>query len=148
MRHPVRLDDYLGHIVEAIDRATSYLQPFENIEAFLKDEKTQDAVIRNIEIIGEAVTNIARRAPDFIDQHPQLPWARMRGMRNFIAHAYFDVDWQIVLETVKDDLPSLKEQINQILIERAASAPEPDRPSDSPRPRGRRGQRPGRRHTP
>jgi uncharacterized protein with HEPN domain len=145
MRHPERVEDYLGHIVEAIDRATGYLQPFENIEAFLKDEKTQDAVVRNIEIIGEAVTHITRVAPDFIDQHPQLPWARMRGMRNFIAHAYFDVDWRIVWETVKNDLSRLKEQINQLLNR---GVPEPDRPSDSSRPRGRRGRRPRRTQTP
>lgn len=148
MRHPERLEDYLGHIVEAIDRAIGYLQPFENIEAFLKDEKTQDAVVRNIEIIGEAVTHITRVAPDFIDRHPKLPWARMRGMRNFIAHTYFDVDWQIVWDTVRDDLPPLKEQINQLMNERARSAPEPDRPNDSSRPRGRRGRRPRRTQTP
>lgn len=103
MRHPERLEDYLGHIVEAIDRATGYLQPFENIEAFLKDEKTQDAVVRNIEIFGEAVTQLTRMAPDFIDQHPELPWAKMRGMRHFIAHAYFEVDLQIVWDTTRDD---------------------------------------------
>jgi len=67
---------------------------------------------------------------------------------HFIAHAYFEVDLQIVWDTTRDDLPLLKEQINQLLNERARSAPEPDRPNDSPRPRGRRGRRPKRTQTP
>ncbi|HZU88009.1 MAG TPA: HepT-like ribonuclease domain-containing protein, partial [Stellaceae bacterium] len=66
MRHPERLEDYLGHIVEAIDRATGHLQPFDNIAVFLKDEKTLDAIVRNIEIIGEAVTQLI---PDLSDRN-------------------------------------------------------------------------------
>jgi uncharacterized protein with HEPN domain len=65
VKHPERVEDYLEHIAEAIDRAT-----------------VQDAVVRNIEIIGEAVNKISTTTPDFIKQYPEIPWAQMRGMRN------------------------------------------------------------------
>jgi uncharacterized protein with HEPN domain len=58
MKHPERVEDYLGHIGEAIGRATSYLQPFHDFDAFQKNQQVQDAVVRNIEIIGEAVNKI------------------------------------------------------------------------------------------
>lgn len=65
--HPERVEDYLGHIAEAITRATGYVQPLPNIEAFEKNPQVQDAVVRNIEIIGEAVRHITRTAPGFTD---------------------------------------------------------------------------------
>lgn len=82
MKHPERVEDYLKHIAEAIDRATGYLQPMPDLAAFQKNTQVQDAVVRNIEIIGEAVNKIQSTAPDFIKQHSELPWAQMRGMRN------------------------------------------------------------------
>jgi len=85
MKHPERVEDYLEHIAEAIDRATSYLQPVPDLEAFQENRQVQDAVVRNIEIIGEAVSKIQSTAPDFIKQHAELPWAQMRGMRNVTA---------------------------------------------------------------
>jgi uncharacterized protein with HEPN domain len=118
MRHPERVEDYLGHIRQAIERATNYVQPLQDIGAFEQNLQVQDAVVRNIEIIGEAVNHINRMAPEFIAQHPQLPWAEMRDMRNVIIHAYFAVDLQIVWRTVQDDLPRLKQQIDDLLKER------------------------------
>jgi uncharacterized protein with HEPN domain len=73
MKHPDRVEDYLEHIAEAIERATSYLQPLQDLEALQQNLQAQDAVVRNIEIIGEAVNHIHKMSPDFIDQHPQLP---------------------------------------------------------------------------
>lgn len=114
-RHPERVEDYLGYIVEAITRATGYVQPLRNIEAFGKDPQVQDAVVRNIEIIGEAVRHITRMAPGFIDQHDEIPWARMRAMRNVVIHQYFAVDLEILWTTATEDLPQLKRQIDQLL---------------------------------
>lgn len=114
MKHPERVEDYLGHIADAIDRATSYIQPIPDLEAFQKAPQVQDAVVRNIEIIGEAVSKIQSTAPDFIKQHAELPWAQMRGMRNIAIHEYFFVDLEIVWTTVKDDLPKLKRQIDAL----------------------------------
>jgi uncharacterized protein with HEPN domain len=115
MKHPERVDDYLEHIAEAIERATGYLQPVPDLEAFQKSPQVQDAVVRNIEIIGEAVNKINSTAPDFIQQYPELPWAQMRGMRNIAIHEYFFVDLEIVWTTVRDDFPKLKQQIAALL---------------------------------
>lgn len=117
MKHPERVEDYLEHIVQAIERATDYFQPLQGLEALQRNLQVQDAVVRNIEIIGEAVNHIHKMSPDFIDQHPQLPWAQMRAMRNVAIHEYFYVDLKIVWTTVKDDLPKLKGQIDVLLHE-------------------------------
>jgi uncharacterized protein with HEPN domain len=116
MKHPERVEDYLEHIVEAITRASRYIEPLQDIGAFRENPQIQDAVVRNIEIIGEAANQINRMAPEFIAQHPQLPWDDMRDMRNIIIHAYFDVDFEIVWQTVHEDLPKLKQQIEHLLI--------------------------------
>jgi uncharacterized protein with HEPN domain len=83
--------------------------------AFEQNSLVQDAVVRNIEVIGEAVNHINRVAPEFIAQHPELPWQDMRDMRNVVIHAYFAVDFQIVWRTVQEDLPKVKQQIDQLL---------------------------------
>jgi uncharacterized protein with HEPN domain len=114
---PERVEDYLKHIVEAIERATHYLQRVPDLAAFQKNTQVQDAVVRNIEVIGEAVNNIQRTAPDFIEQHQQVPWAQMRAMRDVMIHEYFFIDLRTVWTTVKDDLPKLKQQINRLLID-------------------------------
>jgi uncharacterized protein with HEPN domain len=82
------------------------------------DERTQDAVVRNIEIIGEAANRILTMAPAFVALHPELPWIEMRGMRNKMIHEYFDVDWDVVWATVRNDLPLLKQQIRGCLSDR------------------------------
>lgn len=126
MKHPERLEDYLKHIAEAIDRAASYLAPLPNIDAFRKNPQVQDAVVRNIEIIGEAVTKIQKIEPDFIKHHSDIPWARMRTMRNIAIHEYFFVDLQIVWDTVKDHLPKLRQQIDRLLTDLKRDS-DPDR---------------------
>ena len=114
MRHPERLEDYLDHIAEAITRATDYARCLQGIEELKKNQLVQDAIVRNIEIIGEAATNINRAAPDFIRAHPELPWAQMRRMRNIVIHQYFAVDLAVLWTTVTSDLPQLKEQIDHL----------------------------------
>jgi uncharacterized protein with HEPN domain len=105
VKHPQRVADYLAHIVQANARATRYVEPLQDIEAFRRNPQVQDAVVRNIEIIGEAANQIARMAPDFIRQHPELPWRKMRNMRNIVVHAYFNVDLTIVWRTVQRICP-------------------------------------------
>jgi uncharacterized protein with HEPN domain len=129
MRHPERVEDYLEHIAQAIQRAAEYVERFDSLSAFQQSQLEQDAVIRNIEIIGEAATQIQRQAPEFVTAHPELPWLDMRDMRNRMIHAYFDVNLSIVWSTVKDDLPRLKQQIDVLLNEQRRGAqpgPEPD----------------------
>ena len=89
--------------VAGLDRAT-----------FLAGEEKQDAVIRNIEIIGEAAQSIRRRYPEFAARHPEIPWGGVYGMRNAIAHGYFTVDFDVVWKTVCEDLPALAEQIRAL----------------------------------
>ena len=90
-----RVRDYLDHIVQAIERIKRYVAA-EDRDGFLQDEKTQDAVIRNIEIIGEAARNVERVAPEYAAAHPEIPWAVIYGMRNRISHGYFEVDLDLV----------------------------------------------------
>jgi uncharacterized protein with HEPN domain len=131
MKHPERVEDYLDHITQAIQRATQYVDGVGSLAAFEQSQRDQDAVIRNIEIIGEAANRIQRDTPEFVAAHPQLPWIEMRGMRNKVIHNYFDVNLTVVWNTVKDDLPRLKRQIEDLLNQqrgRPPREPEPDRP--------------------
>lgn len=117
MKHPERIEDYLEHIVEAIDRITGYVQEINNAAVLERDHKTQAAVIRNIEIIGEAANRIHNQAPELVAANPTLPWHEMRGMRNRMIHNYFDVNVDVLWGTVKNDLPKLKQQIGKLLID-------------------------------
>ena len=78
---------------------------------FLKSELVQDAVIRNIEIIGEAANNIQRVAPLFAARHEDIPWQVMSTMRNRVSHGYDTVDLEIVWKTIRNDLPDLRTQV-------------------------------------
>ena len=110
----LRIRDYLEHILEAIGRINRYVERM-NEDDFFDDEKTQDAVVRNFEIIGEASRNMVRNYPDFTFLHPEVPWSIAYEMRNLLAHGYFSVDFEIVWNTVKNDLPKMAEQVGQLL---------------------------------
>ena len=112
-RDQQRLPDYLGHILEAIERIVRYTDDIDE-NSFLQDEMAQDAVIRNLEIIGEASHNIERDYPEFAAAHPELPLAFAYQMRNAVAHGYFKVDLEIVWKTVQNDLTGLHAQVQEI----------------------------------
>jgi uncharacterized protein with HEPN domain len=116
MKHPERIEDYLEHISGAIERATEYLRVFATLDAFKQQRRDQDAIIRNLEIIGEAARKIQKLAPEFLKAHPELPWSQMRGIRDKVIHEYFDVDLTVIWGTVKDELPNLKQQIDALLF--------------------------------
>lgn len=78
---------------------------------FLADKRTQRAVVMSLVIIGEAATKTMDRYAAFIELHPGLPWRSMRGMRNRIAHGYFDINLDVVWETVQVALPDLLRQL-------------------------------------
>lgn len=109
----LRVPDLLNHILEAIQRIHRYVEDMNEVK-FLEDTKTQDAVIRNFEIIGEACRNIEFRHPDFATNHPDVPWGFAYEMRNALTHGYFKVDLEIVWKTIHNDLPGLAEQIGGI----------------------------------
>jgi len=116
---PPRLPDYLQHIDQAIQRTQRYVMGLTPV-AFAADEKTQDAVLRNIEVIGEAARNVQRHHPDFAAAHGGVPWALMVGIRNRVSHGYFAVDWDLIWATIHQDLPGLQEQIAALLGELGA----------------------------
>ncbi len=109
-----RLADYLGHLLEAIERIDRYTQAMDE-RVFLENPLVQDAVIRNFEIIGEASHNIETRYPAFAATNPELPLAFAYQMRNAVAHGYFKVDLEIVWKTIHSDLPGLRRQVRQLL---------------------------------
>lgn len=113
-RDKQRLPDYMGHILEAIQRIERYTEDLDEL-AFLQNEMAQDAVIRNFEIIGEASHNIESHYPAFAAAHPELPLAFAYQMRNAVAHGYFKVDLEIVWKTVTSDLSGLYAQVKQVL---------------------------------
>lgn len=110
----LRIPDYLGHILEAIQRIHRYVEDMDEVK-FLEDPKTQDAVIRNFEILGEACRNIEFHHPGFAANHPEVPWGFAYEMRNALAHGYFKVDLEIVWKTIHNDLPGLAEQVRGIM---------------------------------
>lgn len=110
----LRISDYLLHILQAIDRINRYTGDMPE-EEFYNDEKTQDAVIRNLEIIGEASRNLERYHSDFAAEHTNIKWGIAYEMRNVLAHGYFLVDTEIVWKTIKKDLPCMVEHISPLL---------------------------------
>ena len=112
----LRLQDYLAHILNAIERIERYLSDVDEA-AFFDNPEKQDAVIRNLEIIGEAAQSVRRRFPEFVATRPDIPWAGIYGMRNALTHAYFQVDLSIVWKTVRGDLPALATAIRGVLEE-------------------------------
>ncbi|WP_223505869.1 DUF86 domain-containing protein [Pseudomonas sp. GL-RE-29] len=101
-----RLDDYLEHMRQAAGDALVFVEGLSK-EDFLDDKRTQQAVIMSLIIIGEAATKLMDRYAEFTTSNPQVPWRSMRGMRNRIAHGYFDINLEVVWETVQAALPEL-----------------------------------------
>ena len=101
-----RLGDYLDHIRQAASDAISFVEGLSK-EEFLEDRRTQQAVVMSLIIIGEASTKIMDQNPDFTAVHIQIPWRSMRGMRNRIAHGYFDINLDVVWDTIQSALPDL-----------------------------------------
>jgi len=101
---------YLSHIQEGIARILSYTASGES--AFRSDIKTQDAVIRNLQVLGEAVKNVSMETRA---THPEVPWKDIAGMRDRVVHAYFGVSMDIVWDIVENHLPALGQRISQVL---------------------------------
>lgn len=108
-----RLNDYLAHILEAIERIDRYTGDISEV-MFLENEMAQDAVIRNFEIIGEACHNIEWEYPDFAAAHPELPLLPAYEMRNAVSHGYFKVDLELVWNTIHRNLPKLHQQVQEL----------------------------------
>ena len=111
---PSRIPEYLRHLLQAIARIASYTDGMSE-EEFSANSQVQDAVIRNIEIMGEAARNIENADPDFASKHAELYLRDVYLMRNRLAHGYFEVDIILVWNAVQSDIPPLKAQVEAIL---------------------------------
>ena len=102
----------LEHILECIEKIEYIVDKLKNYPAFEKKWIEQDAVIRNLEIIGEASVKIS---DSIKEQYPNVSWREMRGMRNFVTHQYFGVELDEIWATITNDIPILKTQIQNII---------------------------------
>ena len=105
-----RLPDYLEHIQQAAADARSFVEGLAK-DDFLTDKRTQQAVIMSLVIIGEAATKEMDGYTEFTEAHPEVPWRSMRNMRNRMAHGYFDINLDVVWDTVQEWLPELLERL-------------------------------------
>lgn len=97
-------------MLEAARQACLYVEGLEKAD-FLEDKRTQQAVILNLVILGEAVTKLFNQDEAFAVRHPQVPWRSMKGMRNRLAHGHFDINLDVVWDTVQTALPGLLAQL-------------------------------------
>ncbi|WP_313951372.1 DUF86 domain-containing protein [Accumulibacter sp.] len=101
-----RLPDYLDHMQQAASDACGFVEGLAKHD-FLQDKRTQQAIVMSLIIIGEAATKVMDSYAEFAQAHLEVPWRSMRGMRNRIAHGYFDINLDVVWDTVQTALPEL-----------------------------------------
>jgi uncharacterized protein with HEPN domain len=113
MREPLRDKERLQHMLAAAERVIRYTsgKSFEDLKA---DDMMYYAVVKNIEIMGEAANLLSS---EFVDSHPDTPWKQVRGMRNYIVHEYFQIDSVVVWDVVTKDLSALQNQIEKYLTD-------------------------------
>ncbi len=101
---------FVEHILDSIKNIEDFIKKVSK-ESFFKNKEKQSAIIRQIEIIGEAVKNLPL---EFKEKYPDIPWKDIAGMRDKLMHHYFGVDIEKVWATLKEDIPELKKQIKEI----------------------------------
>jgi len=101
----------LAHMLESAQEAVSFLGD-KDIGYLEQNRLVSHAIVRSIEIVGEAASQVSEH---YRDAHSEIPWAKIIGMRNRIVHAYFDIDFELVGSTVRSDLPMLIEQLKKLL---------------------------------
>jgi uncharacterized protein with HEPN domain len=103
--------DFLEDIVEALGRIAEYIDGL-TLSGFLNDRKTEDAVARNLEIIGESSKNVS----DVLKiKYPEIPWKKLSGLRDKLIHFYFGIDYKIVWNVAKKELPRILKPLQRII---------------------------------
>jgi uncharacterized protein with HEPN domain len=102
---------FLEDILASLEKIERYLGGM-NQEKFASDDKTVDAVARNLEVIGEAAKNLPAALRE---RHPDVPWRRLIGLRNVVVHEYFGMDLGIIWRIVRDELPTVKASVKKVL---------------------------------
>ncbi|MEA9392161.1 DUF86 domain-containing protein [Acerihabitans sp. TG2] len=100
----------IDNILSSAQKCQLYMDGLEQIDFFC-DDKTQDSVLMNLIVIGEQASKIIAFYPEFVEANNDIPWQPIKGLRNRVAHGYFDVDLGTIWNTVKDDLPLLREKL-------------------------------------
>ena len=113
MREQLRDKERLEHILAAIDRVARYTKD-KTFDDLLADDMMYYAVVKNIEMMGEAANMLTS---EFQESHPETPWKMVKGMRNYIVHEYFQIDNAVVWDVVTNELSTLREQIVRYLTE-------------------------------
>ena len=111
-----RLATYLQQMQQAANDVCVFIEGLHK-QDFLEDKKTQQAVVMSLMILGESATKVMDQYDDFVAVNAQIPWRSMRGMRNRIAHGYFEIDLDVVWDTVQTSLPGLITQLHGLSIE-------------------------------
>ncbi len=114
---------YLKDILDYMDRAIQYLNEYE-FNDFISDNKTCDAVLRCIEVIGEATKKIP---DDLRESYPDIPWRDMAGMRDKVIHSYFTVDYKMVWLTITEDIPRMMPEIKKVIDDLEKERHEPEK---------------------
>ncbi|MEH8019084.1 DUF86 domain-containing protein [Rheinheimera muenzenbergensis] len=110
-----RIATYIAQMQESVYLACSYIDGMTKID-FLADKKTQQAVVLNLLVLGETATKILQADPEFAAAHNDIPWRSMKGMRNRIAHGYFDINLDVVWDTTTTALPELTASLVKLQI--------------------------------
>ena len=112
---PERAVDYVGHMLQAAEEIRTFTTGLSKDE-FIVSRMASAAVIRNLEIIGEASRRVLEHCPELAAQHPAVPWREVYRMRNRIAHGYDTVDLEAVWEAAQRDIPALAGQLRAVLV--------------------------------